>query len=188
MTRILYDRDVVAQLTPSTTDDATALGGAVVNFTAWTARTGGSQITDLLDIGGNAVTTVVPEAGTYRLRFWGPDGYVASIYLQDPDGNRWLTFPSDIADRVTAPTMSSAEALAGTLTDPRLITPAVLKAAIQALAWSNTYTMPVWDGTGSQPTRPTGLPSTFVVTWRQASAPPVGPTFAHTGDEWEATS
>jgi hypothetical protein len=216
MARTLYGgspADVIAQVTADDGDLAPAAG---VALTAWDSATGGTQLTDLQNSAGSAITQVTPDS-VGRVLFYGPDPFAAPIYLQDSSGYRWRIDPADLAARV-GPTwlnitgkpavvaagadaatarsligagvdtvMTSAEATAGTDTNPRQITAAILKVGVQAAAGtvSNTWYMPVWDGTGTAPTRPTGLPTATVVVWRQPTAPVVDATHAKTGDEWE---
>lgn len=47
---------------------------------------------------------------------------------------------------------------------------------------SNLWLMDLWDGTGSQPTRPVG--ANLKVQWLQPVAPPAGSTYAQPGDLW----
>lgn len=204
--------DVVAQVDAGDGDFTPATAA----LTAWDAASGGTQLTDLQDVSLSSVNVVTPDS-VGRVFFYGPDGFAAAIYLQDSTGYRWRINPADLASRVaptwtTIPgkpavvaagadaatargvigagvdtVMTSAEATAGTDTNPRQITAAILKAGAQAaaVAASNTWYMPVWDGTGTAPTRPAGLPSSTVVVWRQPTAPAVDSTHAKTGDEWE---
>lgn len=157
-------------------------------LTVWDSASGGTQLTDLQTFGGVAASTVTPEPGTYRIRFYGPDGFTAPVFVQDADGNRWQINPADLASRVGASAMTQSEALLGTGSTARTISASVLIAAIQSLAWSNVYFMPLWGGTGTQPTRPAGLPSGFTVVWLQPVAPPIGSTYAHTGDRWQTSA
>ena len=48
---------------------------------------------------------------------------------------------------------------------------------------SNVYMMPIWNGSGTHPTRPAH--SGFVI-WRQPTAPLTSAGYATAGDEWEA--
>lgn len=57
------------------------------------------------------------------------------------------------------------------------------------VVWSaggNLHMMPVWDGSGDHPTRPT-LPAGFYVIWRQPTAPLTDAGYAESGDEWGVT-
>lgn len=200
MARTLYGgspADVIAQPTPSTTDDPTALGIAQsVTVTVWTAETGGTQLTDLQNaaqVGVSAVTT--DSLG--RLKFYGPDAYTAAVWVETATGVRWRINPADLAARNTADwttitskpagidtPVTQAQIVAGTDTTARLAAASVLYAATRQLvsAQANLYVMAVWDGTGTQPARPT-LPAGTYVRWRQ----PTAPTGAVTGDEWLTT-
>ena len=84
-------------------------------------------------------------------------------------------------------TITTAQIITGTATTAVAVTAAALSGA--GLGFSNYYVMPVWDGSGSHPVRPAGLPSFFVVKWRQPTAPIVsGTTYAVEGDEWAVTN
>ena len=65
-----------------------------VSLTAWTARTGGSQLVDLETAAGAAATVVTAdELG--RVLFYGPDPYTVPIWLQDPpSGVRYRIDPA----------------------------------------------------------------------------------------------
>ena len=91
--------DVLAQPTPSATDDPTALGFVTSgSLTVWSASTGGTQLTDLQTAGGAATSTVTPDS-LGRIMFYGPDPYTAAVWVQDANGNRWRIDPSDLASR-----------------------------------------------------------------------------------------
>lgn len=64
----------------------------------------------------------------------------------------------------------------------------VTSSTFQALLGANVWWMPIWDGVGTHPTRPVGLPATSFVKWRQPTAPLVGATYSKPGDEWLATA
>lgn len=83
--------------------------------------------------------------------------------------------------------MSSSELLGHSSTTARAVDAATLAAG--GVGWANYYVMPVWDGSGAHPVRPVGLPSYFIVKWRQPTAPVVsGTTYAIDGDEWAVTA
>lgn len=86
--------------------------------------------------------------------------------------------------------MTSAEGIAGTDTNPRQITASTLRAIIMSLlaSFANLHVQPVWDGTGTAPTRTTGLPATSLEMWRQPFAPAADSTHAKVGDMWELTA
>lgn len=61
-------------------------------FTAWTASTGGTQITDLFKGDGTtAQTTVTPDPVTYRIHFFA-NNYSGSLWLEN-GGQRWRFDP-----------------------------------------------------------------------------------------------
>lgn len=105
MARLLYGgtgADIL--LSDADSDDIPEF--ATGTYTAWTTRTGSTQITDLLDFTGAATTTVTSLTTTGsegRVLFSGPDGYTAGIWLRDEahtSYTRWLVAPiEDMATR-----------------------------------------------------------------------------------------
>jgi glycerophosphoryl diester phosphodiesterase len=85
-------------------------GGAVVtdsdgdiqaarSATVWTAKSGGSQVTDILTLagvptGGNVVTDSLG-----RLAFQGPDSVTATLWWDSAGGTRWAVLPTE-TDRI----------------------------------------------------------------------------------------
>lgn len=59
--------------------------GAVV--TVWTARTGGSQVTDLQTVDGSPITQVTADSAGF-LAFYGPDGLTDNLWLYSGSGSR----------------------------------------------------------------------------------------------------
>lgn len=79
---------------------AAASGGTT--FQVMTARTGGTQLTDLQNLAGSAITTVSGDADG-RIYFFGPDGTNGTLWLRDSantSGVRYRVDPVDLADRV----------------------------------------------------------------------------------------
>ena len=64
-------------------------------LTLWTARTGGTQITDLTDVYGVACTTVLSGADG-SVVYYGPDNDKTAHWAQAPQGNRFAIRPVDI--------------------------------------------------------------------------------------------
>lgn len=64
-------------------------------LTLWTARTGGTQITDLTDVYGVATTTVTSAADA-SITYYGPDNDKSVHWAQAPQGNRFAIRPVDI--------------------------------------------------------------------------------------------
>lgn len=50
----------------------------------------------------------------------------------------------------------------------------------------NVLTLPDWNGVGTHPVRPLGLPEGTRVIWPQPTAPLTSPNYARPGDRWEA--
>lgn len=76
--------------------------GAPIGFataTVWSARTGGVQITDLLNASGTPVTFVTADVlGGFR--FSGPDGTKNALWIQGVSV-RYVVNPVDVSDRLT---------------------------------------------------------------------------------------
>lgn len=105
MARLFYGgsgADVIARRV-SELDD-TLLLTLDVTYDVYTARTGGSLVTDLQDAAGGAITEVTPDEN--GVRFKGPSGSTAGLWLQnqaDPTEPRWLvTASQDLAPTVEA--------------------------------------------------------------------------------------
>lgn len=182
----------------------------------WRSAPGGSVVTDFLLWDGSAFTiaasSIVADGNGYCPVFQGPDG-VSVLY--DANGyalvardagtaaSDWSTIankPAFVAagttqalarDAIAAASvaeMTTTDAQDGTGTTAVLIEPAVLKAGIQKWAPSNVYYMPIWDGNGAHPLRPT-LPAGFRVHWFQPTAPLTTTGYAVAGfDLWTATA
>ena len=109
---------------------------ASATATVWTARTGGTQITDLTDLDGDAITSVTSDADG-GIRFYGVDGDKDAYWLDTGTGDRIAVRPVDLTGETgatpaltigTVTTGTAADAsLTGTDEDPvlNLILPAV---------------------------------------------------------------
>lgn len=83
MARYLYAASPADYVVDATT--GLPIPGAVV--TVWSARSGGSQITDLQDLSGTAVSSVTANAqGFYA--FYCPDSYTENVWLSTGTGDR----------------------------------------------------------------------------------------------------
>lgn len=83
MARYLYAASPADYVVDATT--GLPIPGAVV--TVWSARSGGSQITDLQNLSGTAVSSVTANAqGFYA--FYCPDGYTENVWLSTGTGDR----------------------------------------------------------------------------------------------------
>jgi len=85
-------------------------------LTIWDARTGGTQITDLLDVDSAAVTVVTSDAAGLVV-FYGPDGGTGTLWLDSGVGSRLAVHPTDPEPVAVTGTRDDAEsALANLLT------------------------------------------------------------------------
>ena len=103
-------------------------GGRVVpgaELTLWTARTGGTQITDLLDADSVACTTVTSDS-TGAVVYYGPDGDKDVHWADAGQGARVAIRPVDITGEPpvfsigTVTTGTAAASLSGTSEEPVL--------------------------------------------------------------------
>lgn len=79
------------------------------SVTVWTAREGGTRITNLQALGGAATTVAVSDAHGF-LAFYGPDNYTATLWADGGVGSRVALFPveaSNAADFLAASTLSA---------------------------------------------------------------------------------
>lgn len=109
--------DVIARpISPTDDDLELALG---VTYSVYTARTGGTVVTDLLSAAGAAISQVTPDE--HGVRFQGPDGMLQALWLQnqgDPAEPRWAVIPTVWGDvlntvlaQVTPPIVRQATAI-----------------------------------------------------------------------------
>lgn len=73
-----------------------------INATAsiYNSRTGGTQITDLQNISGTAITQVTSDANG-QVVFYGPDNYISVLWLDFGSGVRWALSPKAVDLTVT---------------------------------------------------------------------------------------
>jgi hypothetical protein len=76
-------------------DGATGLPKSGVTVTVYDAVTGGSQVTDLLTIGGSPISTVTSDANG-GFRFQGPDEMEDTLWVSTGGGNRYAVNVGDI--------------------------------------------------------------------------------------------
>jgi hypothetical protein len=79
--------------------DGNLVAGAVLS--AWTARTGGTQITDLRSSAGAVITTVTTDAAGAYL-FQGPADGTSALWLDGGAGSRFLVESTDLTSRLTS--------------------------------------------------------------------------------------
>lgn len=79
-------------------------GNVLVSGTAWDAVSGGTQVTDLQNLDGSAITggVLVPDQNGRLPRFLGPDPDVAGRLWLDFGTGRYLFLATDLPDRIGA--------------------------------------------------------------------------------------
>jgi hypothetical protein len=87
--------------------------------TAWDAITGGTQITDLLDISSSPQTVVTSDANSV-IGFYGPDG-VTSLYLDFGFSSRVLMVATDLGDSIDDLTDNKVSINGDTMTGPLIV-------------------------------------------------------------------
>jgi hypothetical protein len=103
--------DIISRVNSDTGDPTADFGPwpTGTTLTAWTAMTGGTQITELYDSAQNPVSVVTVTGPLYRTIFYGPSTIAGAIWLQDPSGNRWRFDPDNLASRVAGVTSVSVD-------------------------------------------------------------------------------
>lgn len=92
MARLLYGA-TAADVTVTQTGQI--IPGAVLE--AWSAESGGTRVTDLLDASGTPTTVVTSDAYGV-VRFWCPDGWASTVWLQGAWGaGRMACKPANVA-------------------------------------------------------------------------------------------
>ncbi|MGI5515286.1 polysaccharide deacetylase family protein [Streptomyces sp. CA-106131] len=144
--------------------------------TAWDARTGGTQLTDLTDLLGNPTTTVTSD--TYSvIGFYGPDG-VTTLYMDFGfAGGRVLMQATDLGSSITSLSADVAGLQAGKLdtTGGTLTGDLTLSGATTDLTVGGTTTLSGVTTFGSRLISPStynvGMlaPSRTTPSWRPAS-------------------
>jgi hypothetical protein len=66
----------------------------------FSARTGGSAVTDILSIAGAGLAGVVTPDATGQILFQGPDGYTDPLWLYFGSGPRWAVQPVDVNTQI----------------------------------------------------------------------------------------
>jgi hypothetical protein len=108
------------------TESGRVVAGATA--TVWTARTGGTQITDLTDLDGDAITSVTSDADG-GIRFYGVDGDKDAYWLDTGTGTRIAVRPVNLTGETgptpdltigTVTTGTAAATITGTAEDPVL--------------------------------------------------------------------
>lgn len=79
------------------TESGRVVAGATA--TVWSARTGGTQITDLTDLDGDAITLVTSDADG-GIRFYGVDGDKDTYWLDTGTGARIAVRPADLTGEI----------------------------------------------------------------------------------------
>ncbi|WP_333742707.1 SGNH/GDSL hydrolase family protein [Streptomyces ardesiacus] len=81
--------------------------------TAWTAVTGGTQISDLTDLTGSPITTLTADADG-AVAFYGPDG-VTSLYIDFGYGHRYAMTAVDVGSVLDSKLDKAGGTVSGTL-------------------------------------------------------------------------
>lgn len=92
--RYQYGSDGGSVVTDSDGDIQVARSGTV-----WTAKAGGSQITDILTLAGAPTGGNVVTDSLGRLAFQGPDDVTATLWWDSAGGTRWAVLPTE-TDRI----------------------------------------------------------------------------------------
>lgn len=171
MARHRFGADLTAVVWRTTSlsgvDGLLQLAAGQSGITAWTAQTGGAQVTDLLDSAGAATSTLTADANGI-LDFSGPltNPETVSLWLEVVSGLRQLITASDLGALLlsTATAAGTAQAAASAL-DTRAT-------ALE----TRSLLQPLWIvyGTGAVPLRTTVTADTArPVIWYGTNAPPI---------------
>jgi hypothetical protein len=94
-------------------------GSPYINSTAlvYSSRTGGTQVTDLQNVAGTAVTSVTSDS-VGQVVFYGPDNYIGVLWLDFGSGVRWALSPKavDLAATRAIAVQRTTDAAAASLT------------------------------------------------------------------------
>lgn len=156
-------------------DGAHALFIPGAQLTFWTASSGGSQYTDLLDSLGTAITEVTADSTGEFPQVQGPDTDPETWMMWadgsgDGTGPRRAVVATDLGDTVNANRQSLLD-----LTDQ--------VNALQTIAGSSLGVVEYDPVAGAWPQRPTG--DSRIIVWVGSSAPSVGGTGMQDGrDFW----
>lgn len=98
----------------SSTPDVLVLARGVTGITVWTARTGGTQVTDLQDLGGSPISTISSD-GNGLFAFLGPDGIpeINELYVDAGFGARQYV-GARLATKVSTAVQNATQVIAGT--------------------------------------------------------------------------
>jgi hypothetical protein len=128
------------------TESGRVVAGATA--TVWTARTGGTQITDLTDLDGDAITSVTSDADG-GIRFYGVDGDKDAYWLDTGTGARIAVRPVNLTGETgptpelsigTVTTGTAAATITGTAEDP------VLNLTLPSAGANGVNTAAIQDG------------------------------------------
>jgi hypothetical protein len=95
-------------------DEVRLRSGAV--GTVWDALAGGTQITDLTDLGGTPVTQITADTDA-AVGFYGPDG-VSTLYVDFGYSRRFLMMAVDLGDQIDDLSLNKLDLLGGTMLGP----------------------------------------------------------------------
>lgn len=97
MARALYGLDLASYAVDATSGKPVPFAA----FTVWPAQVGGDPLSDLQDLSGATISTVIADSQGY-VGFWGPDGGNGDLWLQGAAAPRLLVRPVGLTGRVQA--------------------------------------------------------------------------------------
>ncbi|MER7813714.1 glycerophosphodiester phosphodiesterase family protein [Streptomyces sp. NPDC006798] len=110
--RYQYGQDGGAVVTDAAGNAITGRPGTV-----WTTLTGGSQVTDLVDLAGVSTGGTVTTDSRGRVLFQGPDAVTATLWWDGGDGTRWAIAPTE-PDRIARQQVEQYGVLASAVGSP----------------------------------------------------------------------
>ena len=181
------------------TESGRVVAGATA--TVWTARTGGTQITDLTDLDGDAITSVTSDADG-GIRFYGVDGDKDAYWLDTGTGARIAVRPVDLTGETgptpdltigTVTTGTAAATITGTAEDPvlNLTLPSAGANGVNTAAIQDAAVTPAKLATSGRFVFPTGAANGFGFTsgasHLSGTGSPEGVVTAAPGSTWLQT-
>jgi hypothetical protein len=111
----------------------------------WTAKTGGTQLTDLQDMSNNAISTVSTDLNGLMPQFQGPNTGVDTLWA-DAGGTRVQLLAKDLVNEFAqASAVAAATAIAAAIDQTTLPTVPVMLAGVVANNQTASYTLVLAD-------------------------------------------